>query len=208
LPLASFVDQEKQSGLDRTFSKNRVSLVFSSSSSPIAPYTTTIDLTLLAAPNSRVSSVVLRLNFADGTIASLSPSSHISAPTDVQHTEGTTVSGGGNVGTSGALPAQAGLNLSLTQSREASYVRKTWGRIQGSGIGFREAEWVLEEDLGSAGRHGVLEGCTERFVVTTTVRPALVEYEVDVAVVEGEGSEPGFFNTRRHKSGSQKIVLP
>jgi hypothetical protein len=113
-----------------------------------------------------------------------------------------------NIGTGSTLPAQGGATWKNTGSRGADYQRTTWGRIQGSGVGFRVAQWVFEEDQGKAGRHGVpISKTTEELSLGLSVRPALCEYEVEVTVVEGDGASPNFFNSHTHKSGKQRVIL-
>jgi hypothetical protein len=211
LPVLPLDHKTSRPGFDSSFSQSRVSLVFSPSTttgSADGPFTTNIALTLLAAPSWRISAVVFRVIFADGVILALSPTSRKSESTEVQYTNTNGGEVGANVGTAAALPAQAGVSASFSRSNEQLFQRRTWSRIQGSGVGFKTAEWVFEEDPGEAGRHGVSDRTTEPLSIDTSVRPALIEYEIDVTVVEGEGKESRWLNTKKHKSGQQRIILP
>jgi hypothetical protein len=200
----------KKQGVDKTFSRNRVSLVFSPLPSPEGAdqFTTNIVLSLLAAPASRISTVFLTVKFTDGEIIALSPSSIKLDPNQIQHANTNAVNLSANLGSAPTLPAQLTLGTTVSRNNERTFNRQTWGRIQATGTGFSTAEWVFEEDSSEAGRHGVLDHTSELLSITTSVRPALLEYEIEVTAVEGDGEESNWLNTKKHNSGPQRIVLP
>lgn len=210
MPSFSLIMPGKKQGIDKMFSRNRVSLIFSSSPSVEGSenFTTTILLSLLAAPASRISAVFLTVKFTDGEIVTLSPSSVKNDQNEVQHSDSDGVELAANVGSIPTLPAQIGLSTTVSRNKGRTFNRQTWGRIQATGIGFSTAEWVFEEDPGEAGRHGVLDHTTELLSITTSLRPALIEYEIEVTAVEGDGKESSWLNTRKHKSGPQRVILP
>jgi hypothetical protein len=198
-----------QPAYDQVFSQTRVSVVFTTTPATVSPYPLSMSFTLVAAPNTRISSAIFRTTFPDGVILDLQPTSLKSDGTQVQHSDGKGTEIDLSIGTPSNLPAQGSATWKNTGSQKEDYARTTWGRIEGSGVGFPVASWVFEEDLGAAGRHGVpILKTTQELSLGLNVRPVICEYEVDVTVVKGEGEKPGFFNSETHRSGKQKVFLP
>jgi hypothetical protein len=185
-----------------------VSALFALTATLNPPFPLSVTLTLVAAPRSRIAAATFRITFLDGDILSVLPTSVQSDGTQVHHTDSKGNEIDLNAGTGATLPAQGGATWKNTGTKGQDYQRTTWGRIQGSGIGFKTAMWVFEEDPGKGGRHGVpISQTTEELSLGLSVRPALCEYEVEVTIVDGDGERPGFFNSHKHSSGKQRVIL-
>ena len=208
LPPSPFPPSRARAAYDRTSAQTRVSAVFALSLALAPPFRLTITLTLVAAPGARVAHATFRAAFPDGVITALTPVDRATSATEVQHADAAGHDVELSVGAGAALPAQANVAVKGNTNHSEEYARHTWARVQGSGVGFREALWVFEEDQGKGGRHGIpVERSTETLTLDLSVRPAVCEYEVEATVVEGDGEAPGWFNSKAHKSGIQRVLM-
>jgi hypothetical protein len=197
------------SNSDYDFSQTRVTVVYTVTPATKSPFPISITLTVAAKPSTRISSMTFRTTLPDGQILDLKPVSITSDGTQIHHTDSHNTETGLNIGTPATLPAQGGATWKDTGTKGEDYQRTTWGRIEGVGKGFNVATWVFEEDPGKGGRHGVpILKTTQELSLDLDVRQVMCEYEVEVTVVEGDGTKPGFFNSSTHKSGKQKVFLP
>jgi hypothetical protein len=196
---------------DKSFSDARVSIVQAAPDRwfPFSPtFTFSIILSIQVVTKARIGDATVRIKFIDGTIISLEPTSISAAFTLVHHTNGTENQVGIHASTGSAIPGQGSLMMKIKKKKGQNFKRGTCARLDGTGVGTHVATWVLDEDPGEAGRHGIpiLHGIQE-FSIELDVRPVICYYEVQFTVVRGEGKKPTRWNTKRYTTGEHMVSL-
>jgi hypothetical protein len=196
---------------DKSFSDARVSIVQAAPDrwdSSSLTSTFSIILSIQVVKKARIGDATVKFKFLDGTILSLEPTSIAAAFTLVHHTNGTENQVGIHAGTGSGIPGQGTLMMRIKKKKGQNFKRGTCARLDGTGVGTRVATWVLDEDPGEAGRHGIpiVHGVQE-FTIELDVRPSICYYEVQFTVVRGEGKKPTWWNSKRYSTGEQMVSL-
>jgi hypothetical protein len=74
--------------------------------------------------------------------------------------------------------AQASTSWTLSHQRHVEYSRRTQSKVHGNGVKTKIATWILQ---GDSGQHGLQ--ATERLSLTTSVRPSMVTFSLNVVVM-------------------------
>jgi hypothetical protein len=159
----------------------------------------TASVFITPTPHRRVATATFSMEFPDGRIAAMQPRIFNGSETEVSYTEENSRELSGSLGSPSTLPVQLSAGATTETKVTAEYSKRTRSRIIGSGVYGRKAHWVLEEDDGPAGRQG-LEPELE-FSVEMSIRPAHVEFSLELEVVRGGSSKSWW---RRGKEGTKK----
>ncbi|KAF8519185.1 hypothetical protein JB92DRAFT_2027930 [Gautieria morchelliformis] len=163
------------------------------------------NLSLVSAPQTRISHVTVELQFEHDSIVELEPKREASSETEANHgnsvTNDISLTGGANHG-----PVGVNLKLGRTVSKTVEFTRHTRGTIVGDGEGSSIAYWVLKEDPGRAGRFGLDPQYT--MWVKLHVRPVRVDYQVTAKILADDGEAGNnWFRTKRLGSGRQRFYF-
>jgi hypothetical protein len=159
----------------------------------------TASVFIIPDPHRRVATAAFSMEFPDGTIIAMQPRVVNGSETEVSYTEENSRELSGSLASPSTLPVQLSAGAKAETKVTAEYSRRTRSRIIGSGVHGRKARWVLEEDGGPAGLQG-LEPELE-FMVEMSVRPAHVEFSLELEVMRGGASRSWW---RRWKEGTKK----
>jgi hypothetical protein len=153
-------------------------------------YTLHVLLALNSAPGSRFSSLTLSVQLTDGSILAVSPDTLSGPITEAEvsndNSHQTTVNASLDAGNAPAVMS-IGASTTFTQAEHIAYTRRTRGTIRGTGVGSRQAYWVMKEDSGPAAQDGLDPDFD--LAVKMNVRPAVISYEIVVGICRGKGKE-------------------
>ncbi|KAF8584895.1 hypothetical protein K439DRAFT_1102026 [Ramaria rubella] len=205
LPPSPFPSKPPVPTMDIMEKGNRVRLNFQVGKSEAEEYPTiTAILSLIPAPETRISYATVELQFEHDVIVELHPKRKEGEATEVHHNDSVTNEFSGKGGTNQAL-VDLNVKASHTVATGTEFSRRTRGTILGDGEGSSVAYWVFKEDAGEAGRFG-LE--SEQIVmVKLHARPVRVDYQVNTVAVADNGGAGSWFNKMRFSSGRQTFYF-
>ena len=161
-------------------------------------------LSLVSAPQTRISYVTVELQFEHDVIVELGPKRQDTIETEAHHKNSVT----NDVSLKGGViqgPMGAKLTVGRTVTKAVDFSRNTRGTIVGDGEGSSVGYWVLKEDPGEAGRFGL--DPHQKMWVKLHARPVRVDYQVNAIIVKDDGSAGGWFSTKRLSSGRQRYYF-
>ena len=165
---------------DRIVDGNRVLLQFSlDPKDNQRKYTLRPTLSFNSAPGARFSGLTFNVSLADGTILAMSPENVVGPETEAEVTKDKSFQASLSASLQAGslhLSASIGASTTFTRAEHITFIRKSRGTVQGSGVGSSRAYWVMKEDSEPATEQGL--GPVFDLMVKLNVRPAIILFEI------------------------------
>lgn len=200
----SFSPEDLDQDVELNGARSNITGVSSNVNSAGASYKIRISLSLISAPDTRVSDTTVSIVFASNvTITQIEPRKSITngMESEVHVGQEKKYEVQGSISSSSLIPVEVSTGIMSSDSTQYEYTRKTKGMITGDGVGTEHAYWVMKEDPGVAGRNG-LDSHIEMSVVVKVDghekdRPVIVKRRVDATFVKGTvGTRKRFWNSK------------